>query len=175
MLSWSVCVSAAAIDTPADVAVNRSAPASLASVPSPIKSVPNVGVRCDAAATDQARIRLSISGMRSKKGAITISIYPDLPKHFLDGRYRVARLTLPVSLPVTQACFALSAPGKYAVALFQDANENGHFDTNWLGIPVEGYGFSRNPTLYFGPPDLKQVLIAVHTGDNSVAIKMKYY
>ena len=130
---------------------------------------------CDPHDPDQVRLQISVSGMRTTKGNITITIYPDDAQHFLDGKYKVARQHLPVTLPVTHACFALDAPGSYAVALFGDENGNGHFDTNFLGIPVEGYGFSNNPTLYLGPPSLDKVLIKVHAGDNPVAIRMKYY
>ena len=82
---------------------------------------------------------------------------------------------MPVTLPVTTACFALTAPGYYAVALFHDENGDHHLNTNALGIPTEGYGFSNNPTLYFGPPDLGKVRFSLHPGDNAVAVRMKYY
>jgi len=130
---------------------------------------------CKAAEPNQVPLQVSVSGMRSTKGNITITIYPDEPSHFLDGAYKVARQELPVTLPVTSACFVLPAPGYYAVALFHDENDNHHFDTNSLGIPVEGYGFSNNPTLYFGPPGLAQVRFAVNPGENPIAIRMKYY
>lgn len=42
--------------------------------------------------------------------------------------------------------------GTYAIALFCDENHNGKFDTNFLGIPKEAYGFSNNPKV-FGKPD----------------------
>ena len=113
--------------------------------------------------------------MRSANGNITITIYPDDPSHFLDGAYKLARQEVPVTLPVTTACFALAAPGYYAVALFHDENGDHHLNTNALGIPTEGYGFSNNPTLYFGPPDLGKVRFSLHSGDNPVAIQMKYY
>ena len=35
-------------------------------------------------------------------------------------------------------------PGIYAVAGFLDENDNGKFDTNFLGIPKEKYGFSND-------------------------------
>jgi uncharacterized protein (DUF2141 family) len=130
---------------------------------------------CAATAPDQTPLQISVSGMRSARGNITITIYPDEPSHFLDGAYKVARQLLLVTLPVTSACFALAAPGYYAVALFHDENDNHHFDTNSLGIPTEGFGFSNNPTLYFGPPDLSRVRFSVHPGDNPIAIRMKYY
>jgi uncharacterized protein (DUF2141 family) len=130
---------------------------------------------CNATEPNQVPLQISVSGMRSAKGNITITIYPDEPSHFLDGNYKVARQQLPVALPVTRACFILTAPGYYAVALFHDENDNHHFDTNWLGIPTEGYGFSNNPTLYFGPPDLSRVRLSVNPGDKPIAIQMNYY
>src|SRR5579864_8327859 len=132
-------------------------------------------VACGTAAPDQGALRVSVSGMRSAKGNVTITIYPDDAAHFLDGKYKVARQQVPTTLPITTACFVLPAPGNYAVALFHDENANGHLDTNALGIPTEGYGFSNNPTLYFGPPDLGRVRFTFHPGDNGVDVRMKYY
>ena len=37
------------------------------------------------------------------------------------------------------------APGKYAVRLMHDENDNGKLDSNVVGMPTEGYGFSNNP------------------------------
>jgi uncharacterized protein (DUF2141 family) len=82
---------------------------------------------------------------------------------------------LPITLPVTSACFTVPAPGYYAVALFHDKNDNHHFDTSSLGIPMAGYGFSDNPTLYLRSPGLGRVRFSVHAGGNPVVIQMKYY
>ena len=109
---------------------------------------------CDAADPGQVRLQVSVSGMRSANGSLVITIYPDDAQHFLDGKYKLARQTVPVALPVTHACFVVGPQGSYAVALFHDENDSGHMETNLLGIPTEGYGFSNNPTLYLGPPSL---------------------
>ena len=130
---------------------------------------------CNEADPAQVRLQVSVSEMRSSEGNITITIYPDDPPHFLDGKYKLARQIVPVKLPLTRACFAVAAPGFYAVALFHDENNNHHLDTNMIGIPSEGYGFSQNPKLFLGPPSFGQVRIATHPGDNAVAIRMKYY
>ncbi len=37
------------------------------------------------------------------------------------------------------------SPGTYALAVIHDENGNGKLDTNWVGIPTEGYGFSGLP------------------------------
>lgn len=36
-------------------------------------------------------------------------------------------------------------PGSYAVMITHDENDNGKLDTNVMGMPLEGYGFSNNP------------------------------
>ena len=41
--------------------------------------------------------------------------------------------------------------GKYAIALFQDENNNQKLDKNIFGIPKEGYGFSNNPKTLLEP------------------------
>jgi uncharacterized protein (DUF2141 family) len=135
----------------------------------------DVQATCDTVAPGQAMLHVTVSGMRSAKGNVTITIYPDDAAHFLDGKFKLARQKVPVTLPSTTACFALPARGTYAVALFHDENDDGRLNTSALGIPTEGYGFSNNPTLYFGPPGLEKVRFTVHPGDNAVDIRMKYY
>ena len=35
--------------------------------------------------------------------------------------------------------------GEYAIMVHHDRNGNDVFDTNVVGIPIEGWGFSNNP------------------------------
>ena len=46
-------------------------------------------------------------------------------------------------------------PGTYAIGIFHDVNLNNKMDNNFLGIPVEQYGFSNNARALFGPPDFE--------------------
>ncbi len=48
--------------------------------------------------------------------------------------------------------FAGLQPGSYAVAVFHDENDNAVLDSNLLGIPSEGYGFSQDAKGFAGPP-----------------------
>lgn len=66
-------------------------------------------------------------------------------------------------------------PGRYGVKLFHDANANGEIDTNFLGIPKEGYGFSNNAKGFMGPPGFKKLIVEVVAGAPAVEIKMKYF
>src|SRR4051812_15448542 len=89
----------------------------------------DIEATCDTIAPGQATLHVRVSGMRSGNGNVTITIYPDDAAHFLDGKFKLARQKVPVTLPVTTACFALPSPSAYAVALFHDENDDGHLNT----------------------------------------------
>lgn len=40
----------------------------------------------------------------------------------------------------------------YTLMLYHDKNGNGEFDQNFIGIPLEQYGFSNNAVGWFAPP-----------------------
>ena len=50
----------------------------------------------------------------------------------------------------THCDFKDIAPGTYALAVVHDENMNGKLDTKWPGIPIEGYGFSRDAKALLG-------------------------
>src|SRR5206468_5807070 len=50
------------------------------------------------------------------------------------------------------ATFDHVAAGTYAVSVFHDANNNNKLDLNFLGIPKEGYGASKNKLPFAGAP-----------------------
>lgn len=52
--------------------------------------------------------------------------------------------------------------GKYSFKYFHDENNNGKLDTNKLGIPNEGFGFSNNAKGTFGPPAFRNTIFNVN-------------
>lgn len=61
--------------------------------------------------------------------------------------------------------------GRYAIKLFHDANNNGDLDSNMLGIPVEGYGFS-NDAGRFGPPSFEDAAVELQD-DLQIEIRVR--
>ena len=61
----------------------------------------------------------------------------------------------------------------YAIALIHDENGNHKLDT-FAGIPREGFGFSRNPTLGFGPPRFAAARFAVAGDAERQQVRMRY-
>ena len=64
-------------------------------------------------------------------------------------------------------------PGNYAFRFFHDENDNNLMDTNWLGIPEEGYGFSNYSKGSFLPPAFEKTLFSVK-GDTSLKCTPEY-
>ncbi len=53
-------------------------------------------------------------------------------------------------------------PGEYAVVVFEDEDGDLELTKNFLGIPKESFGFSRNfnPFRHFGPPSFDEISIS---------------
>lgn len=120
------------------------------------------------------RIEVTVAGARRVAGNITMTLYGANGAVFLKHHGWIALTRVPLSGTTAKACFAVSAPGTYAVAVFHDENDNHHLDTNLLGLPVEGFGFSNDAPTLIGPPSFAAARIEVHAGDNDIAIKLRY-
>lgn len=64
--------------------------------------------------------------------------------------------------------------GSYAIRYFHDENSNQELDTNFLGIPKEGIGFSNDAYGRFGPKDFEEWLFEVK-GSTKIILTTTYY
>jgi uncharacterized protein (DUF2141 family) len=64
-------------------------------------------------------------------------------------------------------------PAKYAVRYFHDENLNGSLETNNIGKPTEGYGFSNDAYGTFGPKPFDNWLFEIKE-DKKILLKTKY-
>lgn len=58
-------------------------------------------------------------------------------------------------------------PGKYAFKYFHDENNDKEINTNFMGIPKEGYGFSNNAKGKFGPPSFEKMIFELTQNDTA--------
>lgn len=65
--------------------------------------------------------------------------------------------------------------GTYAVSVIHDANDNKKFDTNFLGIPKEGYGASQNRLPFAAAPKFDDNKFTVAAGGIATSnIELRY-
>ena len=58
---------------------------------------------------------------------------------------------------------------------FHDENGNNEFDKNFFGFPLEGFGFSNDANVFFGPPDFKEAAIEVAGVKKTIKIEVNYW
>jgi uncharacterized protein (DUF2141 family) len=95
-------------------------------------------------------IKVKITKIPSTEGKVVVALFKD-PDTFLKDDFWSQSYDIPES-KMLEVEIPDIAPGAYAISIFQDENESGEIDRNFIGIPKEPYGFSNNPKLSFGPP-----------------------
>jgi len=98
-------------------------------------------------------IHVKILNIKNSRGTIACALF-ESPKGFPNQYLHFATNIMIIKIRKSQArCdFEDIPPGTYAMAVVHDENMNGKLDTNWLGIPTEGYGFSNDAKALLGAP-----------------------
>lgn len=87
-------------------------------------------------------VSVAVDGLRGNTGQILVAICT--ADTFEGNDCPLGRVVRAGEAPPA-ILFEAVMPGLYAVKVVHDANGNGRLDTDWLGIPTEGYGLSNNP------------------------------
>ncbi|MBL7665211.1 MAG: DUF2141 domain-containing protein [Bacteriovoracaceae bacterium] len=102
-------------------------------------------------------LKLCFKNLKEQNAIIQIAIH-NSPETFLKEDKTPYRIQSFVYHP-DEPCTDLEVPpGRYAIAFFHDENDNQKLDENFLGIPNEAFGFSKNPKITFGPPTFNDVV-----------------
>lgn len=124
------------------------------------------------AATGTTELSVDIANLRSAKGLVRVCLTAD-PTNFpacIDDADAVTR-----SIPASAHSIRFDGlpRGDYAVAVIHDENGNRKLDT-FVGIPREGFGFSRNPPIGFGPPHFAAARFTLGSDAGVQQVRMHY-
>jgi uncharacterized protein (DUF2141 family) len=117
-------------------------------------------------------VSVIVNGLRSSRGQVLACLtqqpttYPECDK---DPNAR--KLKAPAA-PTVKLDFGEVPAGVYAIAVVHDENGNGKLDKR-LMLPAEGFGFSRDAPVHFGPPSFKSAEFTVD-GARQETIRMRY-
>jgi uncharacterized protein (DUF2141 family) len=114
-----------------------------------------------------AKLHLQVQEVKAPLGVMRIALY-DSEANFLDFKKVFASKVVPATIGTTTVVIDSLPAGVYAIALYQDQNDNGAMDKNWLGIPTEPLGFSNAQLRTFGPPSFKACAFTLTAGENKV-------
>ncbi len=137
-------------------------------------ALPAIGLSLlGAAPPPTGEVSVALTGLRSTKGLVQVCLTRNA-QAFPDCRKDPAGRRL--SLAASEAGsfhFPRLPAGRYAVALLHDENANGRADMALL-LPKEGFGFSRDAAVSFGPPRFGKAAFAVDGAEVIIPIRMRY-
>ncbi|TDK23735.1 DUF2141 domain-containing protein [Luteimonas aestuarii] len=95
-------------------------------------------------------LAIDLSGIRVAEGHLMVSLVDSAAGWDDQAPPRQATRVAAVE-GTTRVVFENVSPGTYGVMVLHDENDNGKLDTNIVGMPIEGYGFSNNPRVMRKP------------------------
>jgi uncharacterized protein (DUF2141 family) len=117
---------------------------------------------------------VKFNNLRNTNGRVCLTVFSG-PKGFPAGgsgsNLKTSRCAAANSGSVTFTNLPL---GNYAIAAIHDSNSDGKLNTNPLGLPSEGFGFSNNPPIRYGPASFSDSQVFVSGTKTVVQIQMRY-
>ncbi len=120
-----------------------------------------------------AELQVEVTGLRSGDGEVHLAVFAT-PAAFPRSEAMLAEAIVRAKAAGVQWMFSGLEPGTYALAIYHDENGNREFDRGFLGIPLEGYGFSNDAGVFFGPPDFADAAVTVPGKGARITIRMIY-
>jgi uncharacterized protein (DUF2141 family) len=106
----------------------------------------------------KAQLVLIVKNIQEVKGNIIYGVY-DVPEYFLSYDKQLLVDTVAVTNDNQKIIFDSLPPGVYGISIFQDLNEDGEMEKNFIGYPLEPYGFSNNLRPVLKAPRFKEAAL----------------
>jgi uncharacterized protein (DUF2141 family) len=124
--------------------------------------------------TERAQLTVRVTELSNDKGRVAVALFASadgFPKQERAVSGRLAK----INQKRASVTFRDLRPGVYAIAVLHDENENSKMDFNFLGMPLEGYGFSNDASGTFGPPSFEDAAFRLKARPSAVSIKARYF
>lgn len=129
---------------------------------------------CSTRVSAQHAITVTVNNLRNSNGVCNIALYNNAGS-FLDPAKAIHGKIVKAAKGKVTARFDNIPAGTYAVAVIHDENNDKKLNTNFLGIPKEGYGASNNNLPMTSAPKFTASSFTVSKGDQALSINLKYY
>lgn len=118
-----------------------------------------------------AQVNVTFTGLTPESSTLYIGIYDRENEFMGDKVHYIAEVRVKNST-LKWTCNDL-APGKYALTVYQDVNNNGKMDKGMFGAPKEPYGFSCNPVIAFKAPTFNDCAFSYTGKPLEILVSMK--
>ena len=119
-------------------------------------------------------IHVEVSGLRNDKGQVLCALHSSAEAFPKKAEKALARVAAKITERQAVCDFTGIAAGTYAVAVVHDENSNGKLDTNFIGMPREGVGASKDAKGHMGPPKFSAASFEYVGGRLDLKIHVNY-
>ncbi|MFZ5971098.1 MAG: DUF2141 domain-containing protein [Bacteroidota bacterium] len=119
----------------------------------------------------QGKLSVVVKNVKDTQGQVRVGLFKD-DKTFLKKAWKGE--VVKAATGELRVVFENIPAGTYAISIIHDENENGELDSNFFGIPKEGFGFSNDAMGSFGPPDFAKASFSLNAAELQVAVSMRY-
>lgn len=127
------------------------------------------------AETAYSGIHVNILDIRNSTGKVACALFDSaegFPAEFVESATNITMLEIRDT--VARCHFLEIPPGSYALAVIHDENLNGKLDTNWAGVPTEGYGFSNDAQAAMSAPSFEAARFTYDGQNLDMTIRLNY-
>ncbi len=122
----------------------------------------------------ESLLTIEVTGLKNSQGNVCLSLFVDERGFPGQAESAIASRCIQAEETSVKTQFAGLTPGRYAIAVIHDADSDGKLDTGFLGFPVEGFGFSRNPRITIGAPSFQDTALLVTGEFIEIQIDLRY-
>ena len=116
------------------------------------------------------QLRVVVKNIKSSNGSIRLALYSN-EKDFMKKEFSIAQEKASEGETVVSVGIPF---GTYAIGVIHDSNDNMELDTNLIGVPKEGFGFSNDAMGLFGPPGFDKASFKFDE-NKEVTINLRYF
>lgn len=120
----------------------------------------------------RGKLIVKFEGIKESKGNIKIALC-NSADNYTDHQNPFIGKDISAKKDYVIAEFSDLPFGTYAIKAFHDADSDNDLTTNFLGIPVEDYGFSNNARGTFGPPSWEKAKFRFDNENQVIEITIK--
>jgi uncharacterized protein (DUF2141 family) len=122
-----------------------------------------------------ARLVVEVGTLRNLKGTLNCLLFARAEGFPNEPKKAQARVALTPTGNAMRCVFEGLPAGRYAISVLHDEDESDSINTNFIGIPTEGYGASNNVLPALSAPEFEASAFSLAAGEaRAVSVTLKY-
>lgn len=121
------------------------------------------------ATSQTVKLKVNLDNIEEQEGVVCLKVWKDNDKFLKEGNEYKEYYIKADKSKVSKTIYL--PKGEYALSTFHDKNEDKECNRNFIGLPLEKYGFSNNFKPKLSLPKFHQCQISL-TGDKEVTIHL---